>query len=154
MQKITPCLWFNNNAQEALDYYTAIFKDATIKAKQNYPEEMPLGGQLLTATIEVFGQEIMLLNAGHNFEFTHALSLVINCKDQVETDYYWNALSKDGEEEQCAWLKDKYGVSWQIVPVRLIELITQPDKEKANRAIQAMMQMRKIDIAKVEAAAG
>lgn len=154
MQKITPCLWFAGNADEALTYYTSIFKDAKVIAKSHYGNTGPMpAGSLLTAVVEMLGNQIMLLNAQHNFQFTHAISLSIVCKDQAEVDYYWDALSAEGETEMCGWLKDKFGVSWQIVPSMMGTILSSADKDKTNRVMQAMMQMTKLDIAVLEAAA-
>ncbi|CAN5232193.1 VOC family protein [soil metagenome] len=155
MQKITPCLWLNGNAQEALDYYLSVFKDAKVTSKSYYGEGMHLPkGSLLTAMISVFGQDLMFLNADHPFEFTHALSLVINCKDQAEVDYYWERLTEDGGvEEQCSWVKDKFGLSWQVVPEIMVKILSQSDKEKTDRVMKVMMTMKKLNIAELEAAA-
>lgn len=155
MQKITPFLWFDDNAGEAMEFYTSVFKNAKIKSRNLYPEGFPgvLAGKLMTGTFEVEGQEIMVLNAGPMFKFNEAISFFVNCETQEEVDYYWNALIADGgEESQCGWLKDKFGLSWQIIPEALGRLLGDKDREKAGRAMQAMMQMRKIDISRLQSA--
>lgn len=149
MQKITPFLWFDNNAEEAINFYVAVFKDAYIDSINRQTPD----GPLFTAGITLFGQKFAVLNGGPMFKFNEAVSFVINCQDQAEVDYYWNALTANGgEESMCGWLKDKYGLSWQIVPTRLMELLNSSEPEKAQRAGQALMQMRKIDLAKLEEA--
>ena len=155
MQKITPFLWFDDNAEEAMNFYTSVFKNATIKNANHYPEGFPgaLGGKLMTATIELEGQEFMLLNAGPMFTFNESVSFFVKCETQEEVDYYWTALTADGgQESRCGWLKDKFGLSWQIIPNALGRLMGDPDREKANRVMQAMMQMGKIEIDKLQAA--
>jgi len=150
MQKITPFLWFNDNAEEAMNFYTSVFKNSKIKNPNYYPEGFPgvLAGKLMTATIELEGQEFMLLNGGPLFTFNESISFFVKCETQDEVDYFWNRLTADGgEESRCGWLKDKYGLSWQIIPNALGQLLGDKDREKANRAMQAMMQMAKIDIA-------
>ncbi len=155
MQKITPFLWFNDNAEEAMSFYTSIFKNAKVKNANHYPEGFPgvLGGKLMTATFELEGQELMVLNGGPMYQLTEAFSLFVNCETQEEVDYFWDKLTADGgQESRCGWLKDKFGLSWQIIPEALGRLMSDPDREKANRVMQAMMQMVKIDIAKLEQA--
>jgi len=153
MQKITPFLWFEKDAQKVAAYYTSIFKDSKIK-NTSVMEDTP-SGTVEIVVIELFGQEFTLMSAGPEFKFTEAISFVVDCRDQEEVDYYWERLTADGgEESMCGWLKDKYGLSWQIIPRRLNELMSDPDKEKAGRATQAMLQMKKIDVAKLEEAAG
>jgi predicted 3-demethylubiquinone-9 3-methyltransferase (glyoxalase superfamily) len=160
MQKLSNCLWFDKEAEEAASFYAKVFK-GTVTDVSRVPEDvkMPEGvpdlkkGTVLTATINILGQEIMLLNGGPVFSFTEAISLVVSTDDQAETDYYWNTLTADGgEESQCGWLKDKYGLSWQITPKRLIELTTSSDRPAAARATQAMLKMRNINIAELEKA--
>lgn len=155
MQKITPMLWFDNNAEEAMNLYTSIFKDSKIGRVTRYGKTGPgPEGGVMTAEFELFGQKFVALNAGPLFKFTEAVSFVVNCESQQEVDYYWNKLTENGgQESQCGWLKDKFGLSWQITPAVLIKLTADPDPKKAGRAMQAMMQMKKIDIAKIEAAA-
>lgn len=147
MQKITPFLWFNDNAEEAANMYTSLFPDGKISSISKYPESMPgMGGKIMTIGFELFGQHFTALNGGPQFKFTEAVSFVVHCKNQEEVDKYWNALLEGGEPQACGWLKDKYGLSWQIVPDALLELMQDKDKEKAGRVMQAMMKMIKIDI--------
>jgi predicted 3-demethylubiquinone-9 3-methyltransferase (glyoxalase superfamily) len=155
MQKITPMLWFDNNAEDAVKFYTSVFKDAKITRIAHYSKGSPAPeGSVMTVEFELFGQEFVALNAGPMFKFNEAISFVVNCQDQQEVDYYWNKLTADGgEESMCGWLKDKFGLSWQITPRILTELTAHPDKDKASRAMQAMMKMKKIDIAKIVEAA-
>ena len=154
MQKITPFLWFNNNAEEAANFYTSVFKDAKLGKLTRYGDAVPeLKGQVLTVSLELFGQEFTLLNGGPVFTFTEAVSFVIHCENQEEVDYYWAQLTKEGEESMCGWLKDKFGLSWQVVPKQLIKLMSDPDAWKSSRVMKAMLQMQKIDIAKLENAA-
>ena len=154
-QKITPFLWFDNQAEEAVNFYSSIFKNSRIKEISRYGEAGPGPvGSVMMASFEVDGQEFVALNGGPRFKFTEAISFVINCETQEEVDYYWNSLLKDGgQESQCGWLKDKFGLSWQVIPVELLELLADRDKEKANRVMQAMMKMIKLDIAILQEAA-
>lgn len=148
MNKITPCLWFDDNLQEAMDFYLSVFPDGEITSSNGN------GGQVFTATFRLAGQEFQALNGGPGHPFTDALSLTIDCVDQAEVDYYWDALTAgDGAEVQCGWLVDPFGLSWQVVPRRLVELLGDPDPERAQRAIQAMLGMVKIDVAELERAA-
>ncbi|HEX3302682.1 MAG TPA: VOC family protein [Thermomicrobiales bacterium] len=153
-QKIRPFLWFDGNAEEAVNFYLSVFPDARLGEVSRYGEGMPMpAGTVLVANFTLFGQEFGAINAGPEFKFTEAISFMIDCKDQAEVDYYWDKLTADGgEPSQCGWLKDKYGLSWQVVPSALGELMTDPDPAKANRVTQALMQMSKIDVAKLEAA--
>jgi predicted 3-demethylubiquinone-9 3-methyltransferase (glyoxalase superfamily) len=153
-QKITPFLWFDGNAEEAVTFYVSVFKDAEITNISRYPEGSPMpAGSALVVSFRLFGQEFGAINAGPEFKFTEAVSFMIDCKDQAEVDYYWNTLTANGgQESQCGWLKDKFGLSWQVVPSNLGELMQNPDPEKASRVTQALMQMSKIDIAQLEAA--
>jgi predicted 3-demethylubiquinone-9 3-methyltransferase (glyoxalase superfamily) len=147
MQKITPFLWFDQNAEEAINFYTSIFKDSKIVSVSRYPEGAPgPAGQVMTGTIQIEGQEFMVLNGGPQFKFTEAVSFFVNCETQEEVDELWEKLSEGGEEGQCGWLKDKFGLSWQIIPTALGELLSDPDPAKAQRVMQAMLQMKKIDI--------
>lgn len=152
MRKVTPFLWFNNNAEDAIKFYSTVFKDFSIDSQTFYPKGTPgLEGLLLTASITVEGQPINLLNGGPQFQFNEAFSLVINCESQAEVDYYWDKLTSGGGVEQpCGWLKDKFGLSWQVVPNRLIELMQDKDAGRAGRAMQAMMKMKKIIIKDLE----
>ena len=153
MQKITPFLWFNDQAEEAMNFYTAIFKNSKIGSVSRYGEGGPgQPGSVMTATFELDGQEFMALNGGPLFTFTEAISFFVNCETQAEVDELWEKLTEGGEESQCGWLKDKYGLSWQIVPSVLGELLNDPDAEKAGRVMNAMLQMKKIDIAGLRAA--
>lgn len=155
-QKITPFLWFNDNAEEAVNLYTSLFRDSKILSVTDYPEGGPgPAGTVMTVEFTLFGQEFVALNGGPHFEFTEAISFVVNCKDQEEVDRYWNKLIADGgQESMCGWLKDKFGLSWQIVPTILNEMLTDKDRKKAQAAMQAMLKMRKIDIAALERAFG
>jgi predicted 3-demethylubiquinone-9 3-methyltransferase (glyoxalase superfamily) len=148
MQKITPFLWFDNNAEEAMNLYTSIFKNSKITGVSRYPEGGPgPAGTVMTATLELEGQEIMLLNGGPEFKFNESFSFFVSCKDQAEVDELWEKLTADGgSESQCGWLKDKFGLSWQIVPTALPELLASPDPAKASRVLQAMLKMQKIDV--------
>ncbi len=152
MQKITPFLWFNDNAEEAMNFYTSIFKNSKILSVNRYGEGAPVpAGTVMTATFQLEGQEFMALNGGPHFKFTEAISLFVNCETQAEVDELWAKLTADGgEESQCGWLKDKFGLSWQIIPSALGEALGNPDPAKAQRAMQAMLQMKKIDIQKLK----
>jgi predicted 3-demethylubiquinone-9 3-methyltransferase (glyoxalase superfamily) len=154
MQKITPMLWFNDNIEEAVNLYTSLFPGAKITSTSRYPDAVPgMAGKVMVMAFELFGQEFTALNGGLQFKFTEAVSFVVSCESQEEVDKYWDALVADGgEESMCGWLKDKFGLSWQITPTVLLKMVQDKDKEKASRAMQAMMQMRKIDIAAIEKA--
>lgn len=158
MQKIIPCLWFDTNAEEAMNYYMSVFKDAKISRIDRYPDESldehfkGMSGKVINGEFELMGQSFTCLDGGPLFKFNESVSFIINCNDQEEVDYYWEKLSHVPESEQCGWCKDKFGLSWQIIPKRLGELITDSDTEKAGRAVQAMMKMHKIDVAVLEAA--
>ncbi|MEV0271940.1 VOC family protein [Hamadaea sp. NPDC050747] len=147
-QKITPMLWFDNEAEEAAEFYVGLFPDARILEVSRYGEGMPKpAGTALVVNFEIAGQRYQALNGGPDFKFTEAVSFVVDCADQKEVDYYWDAMTADGgEESQCGWLKDKYGVSWQIIPQQLSSLIGGADPAAAQRATQAMFGMRKLDI--------
>jgi predicted 3-demethylubiquinone-9 3-methyltransferase (glyoxalase superfamily) len=142
---ITPFLWFDNNADEAINFYTSVFPDSEVIDRSDGPD-----GKLFLATFMLNGQELMALNGGPEFKFTEAISLFVSCQDQAEVDYFWEKLTDGGEESQCGWLKDKFGLSWQIVPTALGELMADPDREKADRVMQAMLKMHKIDIQALE----
>ncbi len=154
MQKITPCLWFDKEAKEAVNYYTSIFKNSKILKTSYYGKEgyevhkMP-EGTVLTIEFQLDGQNFMALNGGPVFKFNEALSLVIHCDTQEEVDHYWNKLSEGGDEnaQACGWLKDKYGLSWQVVPSILAKLMTDPDHSKTERVMKALLQMKKLEIA-------
>jgi predicted 3-demethylubiquinone-9 3-methyltransferase (glyoxalase superfamily) len=148
MQKITPFLWFDTQAEEAAKFYTTVFKDSRIVNVSYFSEAGPRPpGMVLTVSFELFGQEYVALNGGPEFNFSPAVSFLVDCESQAEVDFYWEQLSAGGVEEQCGWLRDKYGVSWQIVPSVLFELMNDPDPEKAQRVTHAMLQMVKLDIA-------
>jgi predicted 3-demethylubiquinone-9 3-methyltransferase (glyoxalase superfamily) len=153
MQKITPNLWFDTEAEEAAEFYTAIFKDSKINHVSHYGEAGPRpAGTVLTVDFDLEGQQFTALNGGPEFKFNEAISLLVNCGGQDEVDELWAKLSEGGEEGPCGWLKDRYGVSWQIIPTRLGELLQDEDRDKANRVTEAMLQMGKIDIAGLERA--
>jgi predicted 3-demethylubiquinone-9 3-methyltransferase (glyoxalase superfamily) len=146
-QKITPCLWFDNNAEDAVKFYTSIFKNSKKGKVSHYGEGAPLPkGTVLTVSFQIEGQEFLALNGGPVFKFTEAISFVVNCKTQKEIDYYWEKLSKDGTKVQCGWLKDKFGLSWQIVPIILNEMMTDKNAEKSSRVMQAILKMKKLNI--------
>lgn len=153
MQKITPFLWYDNQAEEAINFYISLFKNSRILDVSRYGEGAPMpAGLLMSATFMLDGQQFMALNAGPYFKFTEAFSMYVNCETQEEVDELWEKLTQEGEESQCGWLKDKYGLSWQIIPKQLGQLLGDPDREKAGRVMQAMLQMQKLDIAKLEQA--
>ena len=147
VQKINPFLWFNNQAEEAAKFYVSIFKNSGVKKIVHYGKAGPgPEGSVMTVAFELEGQEFTALNGGPVYKFTEAISFVVNCNSQEEVDYYWDKLTEDGEEGVCGWLKDKYGLSWQIVPTVMVEMMSDPDPEKAKRVTEAMLQMVKIDI--------
>jgi predicted 3-demethylubiquinone-9 3-methyltransferase (glyoxalase superfamily) len=153
MQRITPNLWFDTEAEEAAKFYTSIFEDSRINNVSHYRHAGPRpAGMVMTVDFELEGQSFTALNGGPDFKFTEAISLLVNCKTQEEVDELWAKLGEGGEEGPCGWLKDKYGLSWQIVPTRLGELLADEDTERANRVMQAMLQMKKIVIADLERA--
>jgi predicted 3-demethylubiquinone-9 3-methyltransferase (glyoxalase superfamily) len=147
-QKITPFLWFDNKAEEAMNFYVSIFKNSKVLSVTRYGEAAPgPKGTVMTAEFQLEGQEFVALNGGPHFKFTEAVSFVVNCETQEEVDYFWEKLLEGGQESQCGWLKDKYGLSWQVVPTILVELFQDKDPEKSQRVMKAMLQMKKIDIA-------
>jgi predicted 3-demethylubiquinone-9 3-methyltransferase (glyoxalase superfamily) len=153
-QKITPFLWFDSNAEEAANFYTSIFKDSSVNGKSYYGEGGPgPKGSVMVVSFSLNGQSFTALNGGPIFKFTEAISFVVNCDSQEEVDHYWDNLLEGGQASQCGWLKDKFGLSWQIVPVRLMELLQDKDPGKRNRVMQAMMKMIKIDVPALEKAA-
>src|SRR6476620_2136877 len=153
-QKITSFLWFNNNAEEAVNFYVSVFKNSHIRKTVRYGETGPgPRGSVMIIDFELDGQEFTALNGGPNFKFTEAISLVVHCKTQEEVDYFWEKLSDGGEKVECGWLKDKFGLSWQITPEILLELIQSGDKAKTQRMMQAVMKMKKLDIAELKKAA-
>lgn len=148
MQKITPFLWFDGKAEEAMNFYTSIFKNSKIGDIRRYGEAGPgPAGTVMSASFELDGQEFIALNGGPQFTFSPAISFFVNCKTQKEVDELWEKLSAGGEKIQCGWLKDKYGVSWQIISDALGKMLNDPDPQKSQRVMKAMMQMKKIDIA-------
>ena len=147
MQKITPFLWFDNNAEEAMNFYTSIFKNSKVLTVSRYGEAGPgPSGTVMTAEFELEGQEFVALNGGPRFQFTEAISFVVNCETQEEVDYFWARLSEGGQKSRCGWLKDKFGLWWQVVPVILAELMNDKDPEKSKRVMQSMLTMNKIEI--------
>jgi len=154
MPKITPCLWFDTQGEEAARFYTSIFPNSRIVDVAHYGEAGPRdAGTVMVVRFELDGQEFVALNGGPEFTFDEAISFQIDCADQEEVDRYSEALTDGGEQGPCGWVKDRFGLSWQVVPKRMIELLSDPDEAKAQRAMAAMLEMRKIDIAAVEAAA-
>ena len=150
MQKITPFLWFEKDASKIAEYYTSIFKESKIKSTQ-VMNDTP-SGTVEIVTIEMLGQDFTLMSAGPLFKFTEAISFVVDCTNQEEVDYYWEKLSAVPESEQWGWLKDRYGLSWQIIPKQMNEMLSDPDRQKAQRATQAMLQMKKIDVTALQKA--
>ncbi|HET6568851.1 MAG TPA: VOC family protein [Rhodothermales bacterium] len=165
-QKITPHLWFDNQAEEAINFYVSVFKNSPLQrvgasrvvSIHRYPDDVPegpmkdMGGKVLHGVFELAGQRFMGLDGGPLFKFNESISFYVDCESQEEVDYFWQKLSAVPEAEQCGWVKDKYRMSWQIIPKRLGELMSDPDPEKAGRVLQAMLQMKKIDVAKLEEA--
>jgi predicted 3-demethylubiquinone-9 3-methyltransferase (glyoxalase superfamily) len=165
MQKISPFLWFDKNCEEAINFYVSVFSGSPGKKAESkvvsitrYPMDKQvgpvegMGGNILTAVFELEWQRFMALDGGPFFKPTEATSLYVECENQEEVDHFWNIMSANPESEQCGWLKDKYGFSWQIIPKALPELLTDPDKEKADRVMQAMLQMKKIDVTALQKA--
>ena len=155
MQKITPFLWFDDQAEEAANFYVSIFSNSKIVTVARYGEVGPgPKGSVMTVVFQLDGQEFIALNGGPQFKFTEAISFVVNCETQEEVDELWEKLSEDGVKVQCGWLKDKYGVSWQIVPTILGEMVSDPDPVRSQRVMRAMLQMKKIDIDRLKKAYG
>jgi predicted 3-demethylubiquinone-9 3-methyltransferase (glyoxalase superfamily) len=159
MQKISPCLWFDDKAEEAAKFYTSIFKESKIGdvmryGKEGYEIHGREEGTVMTVEFEIEGQKFLGLNGGSIFKFNEAISFQVYCETQEEVDYYWEKLSKGGDEkaQQCGWLKDKYGVSWQIVPIILIKMLKDKDSEKSQKVMKAMLQMHKLDISTLKKA--
>jgi len=147
VQKITPFLWFDSQAEEAAKFYVSIFKNSKIVSVDRYGDAGPgPKGTVMIATFQIDGQEFVALNGGPRFKFTEAISFVVNCETQEEVDYFWEKLSAGGEKSRCGWLKDKYGLSWQVVPTILDKLMRDKDAQKTGRVMQAMLQMDKLDI--------
>ena len=154
MQGITPCLWFDTEGEEAARFYTSVFPNSRIVNVARYGSAGPRPeGTVMTVDFELDGQQFVALNGGPEFTFNEAISFQVNCETQEDVDAFWRALSKGGEEGPCGWLKDRFGVSWQIVPVVLPELLADPDREKAQRVMRAMLKMKKIEIDALERAA-
>ena len=154
MPKITPFLWFDTQAEEAAQFYVSLFPNSKVTQVSRYPEGAPRpAGMAMTVSFMLDGAEFTALNGGPDYSFDNAVSFVVHTRDQAETDHYYDALKDGGREHACGWVQDRYGLAWQITPMRLMELVTDSDKAKAGRAMGAMMTMRKIDIAVIEAAA-
>jgi predicted 3-demethylubiquinone-9 3-methyltransferase (glyoxalase superfamily) len=154
MPRITPNLWFDTESEEAAEFYCSVFPNSKITFVSHYTEAGPRpAGEVLTVDFVLDGQEYTAINGGPQFKFDEAISLLVNCADQEEIDYYWERLSEGGEESACGWLKDKYGLSWQVVPGGMAEMMSDPDTGRAERAMRAMLGMKKIDIAALYAAA-
>ena len=154
MQKITPCLWFDGKAEEAMNFYLAMFENAKVTNVVRWGDTGPgPKGSVLTCAFELDGQEFTALNGGPMYQFTPAISLVVKCESQAEVDGYWSKLSEGGQPQQCGWITDKFGVSWQIVPAALQRLLGDPDPGRAQRAMKAMLKMKKIEIEELERAA-
>ncbi|MEP6594818.1 MAG: VOC family protein [Ginsengibacter sp.] len=146
-QKITPCLWFDSNAEEAVKFYTSVFKNPKKAGVSYYGENAPMPkGTVLTVTFQIEGQDFLALNGGPHFKFTEAISFVVNCKTQKEIDYYWEALSEGRAKVECGWLKDKCALSWQVVPTIISKMMTDKNAEKSSRVMQAILKMKKLDI--------
>jgi predicted 3-demethylubiquinone-9 3-methyltransferase (glyoxalase superfamily) len=154
MAPITPCIWLDGTADEAVDFWSSVFKDAKVVEHSKNSESAPGDtGDTLVINFELLGTPFMVLNGGPQFPLSPAVSFVVSCTDQAEVDYYWDRLVDGGVPSQCGWLADRFGVSWQIIPERLGELLSDPDPDRANRAMRAMLTMAKIDLAAMEAAA-
>ena len=153
-QKITTFLWFNDNAEEAANFYVSVFKNSRILGTSRYGDAgAGPQGSIMTVNFDLDGQEFTALNGGPQFKFTEAISLVVHCKDQQEVDYFWEKLSEGGQKVECGWLKDKFGLAWQIVPDALLELLASGDDAKTNRIMKEVMQMKKLDVERLRKAA-
>lgn len=157
MKAITPCLWFDGQGEEAARFYASVFSNSKIGKISRYDEASAAAsgqpaGSALTVEFELAGQSFLALNGGPQFQFSEAVSFVVHCEDQNEVDHYWSRLVDGGEESMCGWLKDRFGVSWQIVPIQLSELMTGPDTAASGRVMQALLQMRKLDVAALQRA--
>jgi len=153
-QRIIPNLWFDSQAEEAAEFYCSVFKNSRIVSKTHYPEGSPgEAGTVMTVEWELDGQRFVGINGGPQFKFSEAVSFQIDCEDQAEVDYYWERLTDGGEESVCGWLRDRYGLSWQVVPKGMDEVFSDTDPERAERAMKAMLGMRKLDVAALRAAA-
>jgi predicted 3-demethylubiquinone-9 3-methyltransferase (glyoxalase superfamily) len=154
MEKITPCLWFDHQAEEAANFYVSLFPGSRIvDVSRSGDAFADRAGEVLTVAFDLDGRRFTALNGGPQFSFTEAVSFQIDCADQAEVDYFWEALTAGGEESQCGWLKDRYGVSWQVVPAEMVQLLGDPDPARASRATEAMLRMKKIDIDEIRRAA-
>lgn len=154
MSKITPFLWFDNQAEEAMNFYISLFKNSKIENVSRYGEGAPVpAGTVMSATFVLDGQTIMALNGGPQFQFNEAISFYVDCENQAEVDHFWNKLCEGGAPGPCGWLKDKFGLSWQIIPKRLGQLLGDPNPDRSRRAMEAMLKMSKIDVAALEKAA-
>jgi predicted 3-demethylubiquinone-9 3-methyltransferase (glyoxalase superfamily) len=154
MPRITPNLWFDTESKEAAEFYVSVFPNSEIKTVTHYGEAGPReAGMVLTVEFVLDGQDFIAINGGPQFSFSEAISLLVNCADQEEVDYYWSKLGEGGEEGPCGWLKDRYGLSWQVCPAGMGELLNDPDQARGQRAMKAMLRMKKIDIAALHAAA-
>ena len=154
MQKITTFLWFNHQAEEAANFYVSLFQNSKIDSISRYGDAGPgPKGSVMTVNFQLEGQKFIALNGGPHFSFTPAISLFVNCESQQEVDRLWDELSEGGRKDRCGWLQDRYGLSWQIIPAALMQLMSDPDKQKAGRVMKAMLAMDKIDVEKLEAAA-
>jgi predicted 3-demethylubiquinone-9 3-methyltransferase (glyoxalase superfamily) len=155
MSKVTPFITYNNQAEEAVNFYVTLFKNSRVISMSRYPDAMPgMGGMVMSATFELDGREFLALNGGPHFTFTEGFSLFVNCETQAEVDELWARLTAGGGEPgQCGWLKDKFGLSWQIIPTALGQLLGDPDPKRAGQALQAMLKMSKLDIAELQRAA-
>jgi predicted 3-demethylubiquinone-9 3-methyltransferase (glyoxalase superfamily) len=154
MPKLIPNLWFDTEAEEAAAFYTSVFPNSRVVTKTHYPEDAPReAGMVMTVEFELDGQRFVGINGGPEFKFDEAVSFQIDCADQAEVDYYWEKLLDGGKPSQCGWLTDRYGLAWQVVPQGMDEVFSDPDPEKAHRAMQAMLKMVKIDVAELKAAA-
>lgn len=161
IRRITPCLWFDHEAEEAAAYYVDIFPNSRIRRSMRYDEASAAAsgqpvGSVLTVTFELDGQAFIALNGGPLFKFNESVSFMVNCADQSEVDYYWDRLTQGGDEaaQQCGWLKDRFGVSWQVVPIEMESLLMHPDPETASKVMEAMLQMKKLDLPALKRAAG
>ncbi|MDQ2994393.1 MAG: VOC family protein [Pseudomonadota bacterium] len=157
MQKVTPCLWFDDQAEEAAKFYISVFQNGAIEKISHYGKEgfevhHKAAGSVMTVIFELNGEKYMALNGGPEFKFNESISLIVNCESQEEVDYFWEKLGAGGEKGPCGWLKDKYGLSWQITPIILGEMMSDPDAEKAGRVMNAMLKMKKLDIKTLEQA--
>lgn len=153
MKSITPFLWFDSQAEEAMEFYTSLFPDSKVLNVTRYGDAGPgVPGGVMTATFELMGQEFMVLNGGPHYSFTPAISLFVSCESQEEVDTLWDALLEGGRADQCGWLQDRYGLSWQIIPTALMELMGDPDPEKSQRVMEAMLKMQKIEVTLLQAA--